>query len=384
MELSDKNSFLNSFRKLKSALVGLHPGTQETIRDQEAGSGFLPEFCNGWVVFNVVVIAEMLAIVITLVTRRIFETPLHDLLYISILVQWIALGCTAALCYTRKYLNRLPNLRALIMAYLMMLCVTWLVGEGSLWLLWFLGKTNTAYPEWHVYFHIQNLSVSAVVAAIALRYFLAKHELKQRTLSEAKARLQALQSRIRPHFVFNSLNIIASLTRSDPSKAEDAIEDMADLFRMMLNEDENLVPVKKEIEIAKKYFNLEALRLDNRLHAEWDIGKFPRKAIIPVLTLQPLLENAIRHGIEPIPEGGNITVRLWEQNDSIHIRISNPIAKLKGSSKVKDLYGSHDQALENIRKRFLSHYGDDASLETTKEKGRFTVSVNLPLRGDKP
>ena len=341
---------------------------------------FLPNFCTGEVVFNVVVVAEMLAIVINLVIPRNFLSPtvLQDLLLISIFIQWVALAGTAVLCYTRKYLNRLPNLRALGAAYLLLLLTTLVVSECVVWLLWALGRVNSARPAWYADFHILNLTISAIINGLLLRLFLAKHELQSRTLSETRARLQALQSRIRPHFVFNSLNIIASLTRSDPEKAEAAIEDMADLFRMMLSQDEMLVPVKNEIDVARKYLALEQLRLDNRLTVNWDIGTFPRKAVMPVLTLQPLLENAIRHGIEELPAGGSIDARLWEENDRIHIQVANPLPKTK-SKQAKSTPG---QSLDNIRQRFQSHYGEQASLVSSQENGLFTVTVVLPIRGD--
>ena len=341
---------------------------------------FLPNFCTGEVVFNVVVVAEMLAIVINLVIPRNFLSPtvLQDLLLISIFIQWVALAGTAVLCYTRKYLNRLPNLRALGAAYLLLLLTTLVVSECVVCLLWALGRVNSARPAWYADFHILNLTISAIINGLLLRLFLAKHELQSRTLSETRARLQALQSRIRPHFVFNSLNIIASLTRSDPEKAEAAIEDMADLFRMMLSQDEMLVPVKNEIDVARKYLALEQLRLDNRLTVNWDIGTFPRKAVMPVLTLQPLLENAIRHGIEELPAGGSIDARLWEENDRIHIQVANPLPKTK-SKQAKSTPG---QSLDNIRQRFQSHYGEQASLVSSQENGLFTVTVVLPIRGD--
>jgi len=341
---------------------------------------FLPDFCNGWVILNVAIIAEMLAFVITLVTRRLSLNLLQDLLIISIFIQWIALASAAGLCYARKHLNRLPPLRALLMAYLLLLCVTFVVSELAIWVLWLAGEISTVRPDWYGYFHIQNLSVSAIVNALALRYFLAKHRLKQRTLSEAQAKMEALQSRIRPHFVFNSLNIIASLTRSAPDKAETSIEDMADLFRMMLSQNETLVPVKNEIEVAKKYLGLESLRLDNRLKVDWEIGTFPRKAVMPVLTLQPLLENAIHHGIEPLPAGGTIGVRLWEENDNIHIRVVNPVPQKKS----KRMETTHNMSLENIQSRFQTHYGDAAKLQTGEENGQFVVNVVLPTRGGKP
>lgn len=341
---------------------------------------FLPNFCAGEVVFNVVVVAEMLAIVINLVVPRNFLSPsvLQDLLLISLFIQWVALAGTAVLCYTRKYLNRLPKLRALGSAYLLLLLTTFVVGECVIWLLWALGRLNSLRPAWYADFHILNLTISAIINGLLLRLFLAKHELTQRTLSEARAKLQALQSRIRPHFVFNSMNIIASLTRSAPEKAEAAIEDMADLFRMMLSQDEMLVPVKNEIDVAKKYLSLEALRLDNRLTVNWDIGKFPRKAVMPVLTLQPLLENAIRHGVEELPMGGTIDARLWEDNDRIHIRITNPLPR----ARAKQARSNPGQSLDNIRQRFQSHYGEQAMLASTEENGLFIVTVVLPTRGE--
>jgi len=379
MELADKarlmmNRLLTGANNLEQRLLpeGEPPASEK--------SEFLPNFCTGEVVFNVVVVAEMLAIVINLIVPRNFLSPtvLQDLLLISLFIQWVALAGTVVLCYTRQYLNRLPNLRALGAAYLLLLLTTFLVSECTVWLLWALGRLNTIRPAWYADFHIINLTISAIINGLLLRLFLAKHELQRRTRSEAHAKLQALQSRIRPHFVFNSMNIIASLTRSAPEKAEAAIEDMVDLFRIMLSQDEMLVPVKNEIDVANKYLALEALRLDNRLSVIWETGKFPRKAVMPVLTLQPLLENAIRHGIEELPGGGSIDVRLWEEHDQIYIRVSNPLPKTR-SRQAKSVPG---QSLDNIRQRFQSHYGDRATLTSTEENGLFTVTVVLPTRGD--
>ena len=382
MELAAKSRlFLDRLkgraRDIEKNLERLLPAA-ETLPGEK--SEFLPNFCTGEVVFNVVVVAEMLAIVINLIVPRNFISPtvLQDLLLISVFIQWVALAGTAVLCYTRKYLNRLPNLRALGMAYLLLLLTTFVVSEITVLSLWAAGRIDSPRPPWYVDFNILTLTISAIINGLLLRLFLAKHELTQRTLSEARAKLQALQSRIRPHFVFNSLNIISSLVRSAPNKAETAIEDMADLFRMMLSQDEMLVPVKNEIDVAKKYLALEALRLDNRLVVNWDIGKFPRKSVMPVLTLQPLLENAIRYGIEELPAGGVVDVRLWEENDRIYIRVANPLPK----TKPKQTKSTPGQSLGNIRQRFQSHYGEHASLTSAEDDGLFTVTVVLPTRGD--
>lgn len=383
-------NFADQGRALRDRLLTQFGTIADRLRPRLLGPGeavtedtdFLPNFCTGWVIFNVVVVAELLAIVVTLVMPRglISLSSGQDLLFVSLFVQWIALAGTAALCYARRWLNRLPSLRALATAYALLLLITFAIGEITLWMLWLTNKIPTAHAEWYADFHLLNLTVSAIVNGLLLRYFLAKHELKQRTLSEARAKLQALQSRIRPHFVFNALNIIASLVRTEPGKAEKAIEDMADLFRMMLSEDEQLVPVKNEVDVAKQYLALESLRLDNRLQIEWDIGTFQRKAVMPILTLQPLLENAIRHGIEESPMGGTVGVRLWEDASVIYIRVTNPIPSARRKERITI---SHVQSLDNIRRRFHSHYGDAASVTATEDNGRFVATVALPIRGDK-
>ena len=348
----------------------------------EEETHFLPNFCRGRAIGGIVLIAELLAIVITLVTRRISTNLFQDLLLVSLFVQWIALSGAATLCMARRFLDSLPNPRALGFAYLLLLGVVLVISEAAVWVLWLAGSISTPRPEWYAYFHIQNFTVAAIIDALALRYFLARHQLRQRTLSEARAKIEVLRSRIRPHFLFNTMNIIASLIRSAPDKAETAVVDMADLFRTMLGDSENLVPVSNEIAIAKKYLDIEALRLDSRLRVDWNVGKFPRKAVMPVLVLQPLLENAIQHGIEPIPTGGVISVRLSEENDMIHILVTNPLPRLRSKTAVTPLPSEH--TLDNLRLRLESHYGDAARFEIKQEPERFSVAVEIPIRGGNP
>jgi two-component system sensor histidine kinase AlgZ len=243
------------------------------------------------------------------------------------------------------------------------------------------GQISTARPEWYPYFHIQNFTVAAILEALALRYILARHQLRQRTLSEARARLEVARARLRPHFLFNTMNIIASLIRSAPDKAEAALEDMADLFRSMLGESESLVPVNNEIAIARKYLEIERLRFDTRLEVEWDIGKFPRRTVVPALTLQPLLENAIQHGIEQNPAGGTISVRLWEDGEHLNIAVMNPLPRVRSKSPVA---GTREHTLDNLRLRLESHYGPAAQLVTTEDRDRFTATVRIPTRGGSP
>jgi two-component system sensor histidine kinase AlgZ len=368
-----RDRFTHALRAVQERLAPLPDAPQ---------ADFLPDFCSGWIVFNVVVVAELLAIIINLFLPSGLLTinPWLDLLVVSVFVQWVALAGTATLCRLRGYLNRLPNLRAMFTAYLVLLAVTFLVGELAVLALWLTGKSGGLRPAWYADFQIFNLTVSAVAHGLLLRYFVAKHELTRSARAELRARMQAQLARIRPHFVFNSLNIIASLTRTEPAKAEAAIEDMADLFRMMLSEDEMLVPVKNELDVARKYVALEGLRLDNRLTVHWDIGSYPRKASMPVLTLQPVLEFVIRHGIEDRTEGGVVNVTLREDAELLQVRVAAPAPRSK--SRRED--AARDRTLENIRLRLTNHYGETARLETHEEDGATVVTAAIPIRGGKP
>jgi len=340
----------------------------------EAGE-FLPDFCHGRTLLRVVLLAEMLALVVTLVTRRLSPSLFTDLFLISLFVQWIALASTALLCLARKRLAPLPPARALAAAFLLLLAVTVLISEATVWILWFAGRIPGPRPEWYAYFHVQNFTVAAVIDALALNYLLAMHRLRQRTQSEARARLQAVRARLRPHFLFNTLNIIASLTRTAPSRAEAAIEDMADLARLMLADDESLVPVRREIEVTRKYVDIERLRLEGRFDVEWDIGRLPRTAVIPILTLQPLLEYLVQTGIETRAQGGRIQLALWEEAGELRIRASGP----DGAPVAAD-----ETSLNDLRTRLASHYNNVARMDIALKEGQRIVSVALPERGEQP
>jgi two-component system sensor histidine kinase AlgZ len=339
-------------------------------------SEFLPNFCSGWVLFNVIVFAELLAVIIAIVGQRITPNVFKDFFLLSIYIQWIGLSSAAALCLLRGYLNRLPPARTIAMAYFVLLCVAWAVGELAVWALWALAKLSTPRPEWYFAFHVQNLTVAAIIDALALRYLMARHQLKQSALAQAQAEMEVLKYRIRPHFLFNSMNIIATLTQRAPAKAEAAIEDMADVFRLMLDDTKSLVPVSSEINVSKKYLALEKLRLDNRLKVNWAVREIPRTAKMPVLMLQLLLENAIYFGVETLTDGGTVNIGLNMSGEMLNIDIEHPRAKLS-----EERNESHAEALENIRRRLAAHFAQHARLETGGDETHNTLHVTLPAYG---
>lgn len=209
-----------------------------------------------------------------------------------------------------------------------------------------------------------------VVSAITLFYF----DLQQRAYSPAidEARLQALQARIRPHFLFNCINAVLSLIRSQPKQAETALEDMADLFRVLMADNRDLVPLAKEIALCRQYLALEKLRLEERLLIEWKIEDMPPDALIPPLLLQPLIENAVYHGIEPLATGGKITIQIYTRRNEIHLILSNPYS-LKNTRHI-----GNQMALKNIKERLTLHFDLEATLKSTLSEGEYQVHITLP------
>lgn len=225
---------------------------------------------------------------------------------------------------------------------------------------------------------------SALLAALVAIAMLGYFDLRARAFSPAiaEARLQALTARIRPHFLFNSLNAVLSLIRADPRRAETALEELAELFRVLMRDPRNLLPLADEIALCRQYLNLEKLRLGERLHVKWNLVDVPQKMRVPPLMLQPLLENAVYHGIEPMSEGGTIRLRVMRRGNELHIDLSNPCTSEQNRNG-----GGNQMALANIRERLALYYDLEARLETrlqASHNGRheFRVHICLPCRSE--
>jgi two-component system sensor histidine kinase AlgZ len=192
----------------------------------------------------------------------------------------------------------------------------------------------------------------------------------------AEARLMALTARIRPHFLFNSLNAVLGVIRSDPRRAETALEALAELFRSLMRENRNLVPLSAEISLSRQYLDLERLRMGERLQVRWDIESCPPDALVPPLMLQPLLENAVYHGIEPLSESGEIQVRLARRQDRLVIEITNPC----GPPEAGNHRSGNRMALDNIRERLALFFDLEADLKIDTADHRFRVRIEFPYR----
>jgi two-component system sensor histidine kinase AlgZ len=339
-----------------------------------SGSGFrLPDLCSARPVLFLCLISVLLALLLVLFAKglRVFD--------------WVLLGKSAALilcnmllsaallCALRGTIAAMPLALGAGAAYAMVLLVC--IGLHAIQQ-WILGTVLAGQP-----FRVdpaalgRDLLICALLGGAALRYFHLQAELIARERAELDARVRALQARIRPHFLFNSMNIIASLIAAEPEQAERAVEDLSELFRASLREGEATVQLGAELELCDRYLRLEQWRLGERLRVEREID--PRcleGARIPPLCLQPLLENAVYHGVQQLPEGGCVRLTVHCEDGRLRLGVRNP---LPGAGRG----GGSGIALANIRDRLAALYGAAASLDLRVEDGHWIAELELPRGG---
>lgn len=239
-----------------------------------------------------------------------------------------------------------------------------------------VGAAHSAASGWLPGFIAADLIhclASAVFGTALVLFYL---HLRSRALSPAlsEARLQALQARIRPHFLFNSLNAVLSLIRQEPRRAEVALEDLAELFRVLMADNRELSTLEREVELTRQYLNLEQLRLGERLRVDWHIDNMPADALVPPLVLQPLVENAVYHGVEPLPGVGVISINAYKSRGEVHLVLRNPY-RLDGSH-----HSGNKMALTNIRERLSLHFDAEAALQTSITDNAYQVHIVMPYR----
>jgi len=220
------------------------------------------------------------------------------------------------------------------------------------------------------------LARTLALTAIAVVSLLAYLRLLTRAYSPAlsEARLQALQSRIRPHFLFNSLNAVLSLMRRDPRRAERALEDLADLFRVLMQDNRSFVRLADEIALLERYAAIEQLRLGERLEITWELDTAPQDALLPPMVLQPLLENAVYHGVEPGTGAGRVVVHIERRGARVLVRIENPYFEEHARR------AGNRMAQANIRERLQLFFDAEARLATRVAAGRYVVELEMPYR----
>ncbi len=358
---------------MASATMRAARSTPGTIAEER---GFLPDFGSFGMVFRLILLAELIAVIIAIGRNPALDANAwEDLRMLSAFALVVSLCVTVALKLCAPLIRRLPPLLGAAAIFALLLCTTALGTELMIFGMYRLGLVAERWPAWHDSLVLRSLIIAALIGIPGLRYLFLQYRAEADAKAQQEAKLQALQSRIRPHFLFNSLNSVASLTRSDPKKAESVLQDLADLFRVLLADARKLVPISAEREISRQYLEIEKMRLGDRLRVSWHVNNVPRYAMIPALTLQPLLENAIYHGIEPRFAGGTVRIELWSEDDTLNVLISNPLPDVPGTGPGQ----GNKIAQDNIRQRLATQFGDGATMQTFEQGGQYHVKLSMPI-----
>ncbi|MCF7984551.1 MAG: histidine kinase [Thiohalocapsa sp.] len=344
---------------------------------READTGFsalLPGFCRPSVVFGAILFGELLAVIVVLASPYPLSLSWPRFGLLSLLIVAIASGSAAVLCLLRHWLARRKGRVLVLSAWLLVVGTSLLVTAAGVWLL--NGSHADLLPDGAASLSIRVGLISAIVAALMLRYLYLHHQWRAQVEAVANARYQTLQARIRPHFLFNSMNTIASLTQTDPRMAEEVVEDLADLFRASLATDSTETTLAQELELARRYLNIESHRLGDRMRVRWEMSEVPGDAVVPPLILQPLMENAVYHGIQPSAQGGDIHIAGCRRNGYVEVGIRNSLPAPSDTSGGARR-GNHI-ALQNVSQRMDAMFNGAASVTQSRVDGDYLVTLAFP------
>ncbi len=339
---------------------------------------WLPDLCRLPRLAAMLGMAELVVVVIAVAPGAERGWRGIDFVLASGFALWLALVVSVLLCVSRPWLSRGPAAVGAVGALLLAAVVAWL-GSALAFVLY--DSLVAAGAEGHVGFWRFSLGSAAIltlITGVALRYFHVSDRWQAQLQANARAQADALQARIRPHFLFNSMNLIASLLRRDPRVAEQAVLDLSDLFRAALVASESPSTLAAEVELAERYLAIESLRLGERLRLDWHKHEpLPWDLPMPRLVLQPLVENAVLHGISRLPEGGTLEIELQARERRLHIRIRNPAPSAEAAATSVGSGAGHAQ--RSILHRLGYAFGPSARMTAAWREGYYVCEVDLPL-----
>ena len=333
---------------------------------------WLTNFCES---LHVIVFIFMIQIVVFIYALSFLSFDLdflHKLSILTLLAQFVGLNLLIMLCKLRFLFNRLNVymgvLTLIVIIIVMTTLLSQIVGYLDIQLTFnlFIDQKSINYLN-------IKLSLSAVVICLALvRYFYIQDQWNNQLKKSSEARLHALQSRIKPHFLFNSLNSIASLISIDTERAELALSDFSSLMRRTFAHKDQYISINEELDWVNQYLAIEKLRLDKRLHYQITCDEKISNHKIPILCIQPLVENAILHGIQPLEHGGTIGINIYKDKKKLVIQVDNPYTSKNNPS-------NNGIALANIKERLQLHYGDKANMIIDSDNDNYQIKLSMPL-----
>lgn len=332
---------------------------------------FLPDFTENRTLLELLVSTNLLAVILALIeAKSLTELTSSSLAQFVFFVNWVTLIFAWLADLLRDWLHALPRAEALVWSFLLLEVIIAITTVASnLGLSWALNVQNPWW--WRVLYH---LILGGCLGMVIMRYLYVREQMIKRHRAELMSRIQALQARIRPHFLFNTINSVLSLIPVEPSKAEKMLENLSSLFRVSLSASGE-ISLLDEVILCKSYLDIETIRLGERLLVEWRLP--PEDDLydvnIPSLSLQPLLENAIYHGVEGFSEPSKISVLIQVNAKDVTIVVTNPCRTGKTGTRA-----GNGMALDNIQERLQAYYGKQARLQAHQTDGLFTIYLNYP------
>jgi two-component system sensor histidine kinase AlgZ len=359
-----------------------------------ADEPWLPDLCRLPRLATMFGVAELVVLVLALSPDGGVRWNQVRFATASAFALWLALSIAVVLCTARRPLSRLPvpagAAVALAAAFVVALAGAALVFEFNRNLGYALLPAGATLPR----FAFGSAALAALMSAVLLRYLYVLDGWQAQVRASARAQADALQARIRPHFLFNSLNAIIGLVRRDPVVAEQALLDLSDLFRAALGADEGATAssLRDEVELAERYLAIEALRLGPRLRVEWRRDEpLPWDLALPRLVLQPLVENAVLHGISRLPEGGTVGIALSVEAGMLKVAVANPAPRAgaagitgvarsgAAADEASGASGGAGHAQRSIGHRLAYAFGPRAGLTAAGEAGYYRCELRIPM-----
>lgn len=335
---------------------------------------WLTDFCQSLHLFVSIVIIQIMAFIYALSFLSFDVDFLQKLSILTLIAQFVGLNLLIILCKLRFFFNSLNVITGVSSLIITVIAITTLLTQ-------IIGYLDTQL-NFHLFLNREainylnfKLSISSVIIILAMiRYFYIQDQWNKQIQKLSEARLNALQARIKPHFLFNSLNSISSLIAIDADRAELAISDFSNLMRQTFTHKEKFITINEELDWVNQYLSIEKLRLDKRLQYQVTCDEKLILTKIPILCIQPMIENAILHGIQPLEEGGKIDINIYQHNKNVIITVNNPYISVKNHGT-----NGNGIALANIRERLQLHYGDKATMKIKTDNGIFNIQLSIPL-----
>ena len=344
------------------------------IKPQQVQSpSLIPDFCSGRALMFMAFVMELVAICFTFASSASDAALLRQLALLSLYMQWIGLCSGAALCGLRRMFGVaragvvfFVSWGALIVIVMILANFAWLLGTSP--------SFAVVDPDVsRLSFVLRHCFVAAIVSLMLLRYFWTRHQWQEQVRAEGESRYQALNARIRPHFFFNALNSLAALIMIRPSEAELMVEDLADVFRASLEKRGRIAPLVDEIGVCNAYLRIEKARLGEKLEVKWDVAENLLNWPVPMLIIQPLVENAVYHGVSKLKDAGTIRIHIYAAKRVLIIEVENPMPPAEGF-KTK----GNQIAIDNIASRLNLIYGDQGRLDLGPDNGVFRARLSIP------